>query len=451
MIKISVLIPVYNVEPYLRQCLDSVIGQTYTNLEIIGIDDGSTDQSGKILDEYAALDHRIKVVHKENRGYGHSMNLGLEMATGDYIGIVESDDYISDHMYEKMANVLQGHTATLDVVKSDYFEFSEDSCDKRNDIKEEWCNRVIKPEECMELFHIPCSIWSAVYRRDFLTQNHIRFMESPGASYQDTGFVFKVWIRAEKIFLLNDALLFYRKDNAGSSIHSSRKIFCICDEIEEIERYMKEYHLHKPYQECGKGINIFRMYIWNYYRLPTGVRAAFFVEMFRKFHEISRSLYFCREYWKEWSWNTIHAVLDDPEKFFWESNPELKELELDRFTVNKEIYVDHISEYLKKQDRIIIYGAGLYGRRVLEFLTRQGLKARVECFAVTDEQENAQEVDGIAVRPVRTLLKWKTSAAVIVAVSEKRQQEILQLLKGQKFSRLLRVDRKFLELLKTSE
>ena len=100
--KVSIVIPTYNVEQYLKECLDSVINQTLKDIEIICVDDGSTDNSGKILDEYAAKDSRIKVIHKENGGYGKAMNVGIDNATGEYIGIVEPDDYIEFDMYETL-------------------------------------------------------------------------------------------------------------------------------------------------------------------------------------------------------------------------------------------------------------------------------------------------------------------------------------------------------------
>ena len=97
---ISVIVPVYNVEPYLRKCLDSIVGQTYRELEILVIDDGSTDGSGKICDEYEERDDRIKVFHTENRGLSAARNLGLNNANGDLIGFVDSDDWIEPTMYE---------------------------------------------------------------------------------------------------------------------------------------------------------------------------------------------------------------------------------------------------------------------------------------------------------------------------------------------------------------
>ena len=120
MAEISVLIPVYNVEDYLERCLDSVIGQIFSDLEILCVDDGSTDRSGEILDRYAEQDKRLRVIHKENSGYGSSMNLALSLSSGTYIGIVESDDYIEPDMYEKMYEAITYNR--LDFVKTDYYQ-----------------------------------------------------------------------------------------------------------------------------------------------------------------------------------------------------------------------------------------------------------------------------------------------------------------------------------------
>lgn len=98
--KISVIVPVFNVAQYLEQCLDSIIGQTYENLEIILVDDGSTDSSGSICDSYKNVDSRIKVIHKKNGGLSDARNVGLDNCKGDYISFVDSDDYLSPYFYE---------------------------------------------------------------------------------------------------------------------------------------------------------------------------------------------------------------------------------------------------------------------------------------------------------------------------------------------------------------
>lgn len=105
-LKVSVIIPVYNVEKYLRECVDSVINQTYKNLEIILVDDGSPDNCGKICDEYAEIDSRVKVIHKQNGGASSARNSGIEIASGEYIGFVDGDDVIESDMYEFLLNLL---------------------------------------------------------------------------------------------------------------------------------------------------------------------------------------------------------------------------------------------------------------------------------------------------------------------------------------------------------
>ena len=112
---ISVIVPVYNVEKYLRRCIDSIINQTYTNLEIILVDDGSPDNCGKICDEYADKDSRIKVIHQQNGGLSAARNAGLDIATGDYIGFVDSDDYIAPEMYEKLYEALVQSDADVSI------------------------------------------------------------------------------------------------------------------------------------------------------------------------------------------------------------------------------------------------------------------------------------------------------------------------------------------------
>ena len=99
---ISVIVPIYGVEKYLEQCLDSILNQTYRQLEIILIDDGSTDRCGEICDRYASRDSRIKVIHQTNQGLSAARNVGMDMATGEYISFIDSDDYIDLHFYEKM-------------------------------------------------------------------------------------------------------------------------------------------------------------------------------------------------------------------------------------------------------------------------------------------------------------------------------------------------------------
>ncbi len=112
---ISVIVPVYNVEPYIRKCIDSILAQTYNNLEILLVDDGSTDRSCEICDEYAASDSRIRVTHQANGGLSAARNAGLKMARGNLIGFVDSDDYIDKTMYEKLYRIMKEHEADISI------------------------------------------------------------------------------------------------------------------------------------------------------------------------------------------------------------------------------------------------------------------------------------------------------------------------------------------------
>ena len=112
---ISIIVPIYNVEVYIRNCVDSILGQSYENIEIILVDDGSPDNCGDICDEYGSKDKRIKVIHKKNGGLSSARNAGIDIATGDYLGFIDSDDWIESDMYESLYTALTSHKADISV------------------------------------------------------------------------------------------------------------------------------------------------------------------------------------------------------------------------------------------------------------------------------------------------------------------------------------------------
>ena len=130
--EISIIVPVYNVEKYLKRCIDSILNQSFTNFELILVDDGSTDNSGKIIDEYAIKDERIKVIHKENGGQGSARNRGLDIAKGNYIGFVDSDDWIHKDMYKCMYKII--NEDNTDIVQVGHNMVEEYTKDKRCNI-----------------------------------------------------------------------------------------------------------------------------------------------------------------------------------------------------------------------------------------------------------------------------------------------------------------------------
>ena len=284
--KVSVIVPIYNVEKYLRPCLDSIVGQTLKEIEIILINDGSPDNSLAIIHEYAQKDARIKVIDKPNEGYGKTMNRGIDAATGEYIGIVESDDWIEPDMYETLYDIAKSQN--VEVVKANYIAFDNET---GKDMKERWmldsdAERVMTPRQNPAIFLFPASIWSAIYRRGFLNNHEIRFLESPGASYQDTAFNFKVWSMAEKVYLVRKPVIHYRMGHSSQSVTNKDKVFCVCDEFKEIERYMS----FRP-ELWGQLEEIFhkrklKSYIWNLNRLEGENREAFRQRMQEEFRSV---------------------------------------------------------------------------------------------------------------------------------------------------------------------
>lgn len=314
--KVSIVVPIYNVEKYLCECLDSVVSQTLRDIEIICVNDGSTDGSLAIMEEYAKNDDRVRVISKANAGYGHSMNVGFDAATGEYLGIVESDDYAEPEMFETLYNTAVQNNA--DVVKSNfYFYYSKPEV--RNEFFEitpaEHCNQVKGYLAYRKIFYRKPSIWSAIYKKDFIRKNGIRFTETPGASYQDAAFNFKVWACSERSVFLHEAYLHYRQDNEASSVNSKGKVFCVCDEYEEMERFLDRHPDKKAELECLKNRIKYDSYMWNYDRLAVDFRPMFLERMAAEFRLAKEKDKLDKSLFEPWKWDTLHQIIADPAQY----------------------------------------------------------------------------------------------------------------------------------------
>ena len=310
--KITILIHCYNVEKFIHQCMDSVVNQTLKAIEIICINDGSKDMTLAILESYAEKDDRIKIVNKSNSGYGASMNRGLELAKGEFIGIVESDDFVELDMFERLYTVAKENN--VEVVKSNFYNyFTKNNIRKKIDIiPENILNKVVKPLEEKDLFFLMPSIWAAIYSNDFLKNNNIRFLETAGASYQDTAFNFKVWASAERVYFIADAFLHYRQDNENSSIHSPNKVFCVCDEYAEIERFAK---INSAIYEELKYIILkskYNVYIWNFDRLGFPLNWQFLKVFSRDFKEYEKNNLIQKSLFTKKQYRNLRIILNFP-------------------------------------------------------------------------------------------------------------------------------------------
>ncbi len=217
--KVSVLLPSLNVYPYIRMCMESVINQTLNEIEIICIDASSTDGTWEILREYAESDPRIKLIRSDRKSYGYQMNLGLEAAAGEYVGIVETDDYIDTRMYERLYTAAK-KAGYPEVVKSGYISLQE------HEVGDEYVEKYICSAESDSVFNVQDhyeilsahpSIWSCIYKNSFLEEKQIHFMEEQGAGWVDNPFLFRTLCEAESICWVKEALYIYREERPGSS------------------------------------------------------------------------------------------------------------------------------------------------------------------------------------------------------------------------------------------
>lgn len=251
--EISVIMPSLNVAKYIRTCMESVVKQSFEDIEIIAVDAGSTDGTWEILQEYADQDSRVRLIHSDKRSYGYQLNLGIRLASGRYIGIVETDDYIEKDMYKTLYEnmVLQGRELRCleeiqnvsneecqngyDYVKGTAKAFREISRDIKleSEIRSfEEGQVTLNPSENPELFSIDRFLWLGLYKAELLKK--IRLNETPGAAYQDIGFNFKVLSSSEKALYLNKVIYHYRQDNMDASGYDSKAFQYLFDEYKKI-------------------------------------------------------------------------------------------------------------------------------------------------------------------------------------------------------------------------
>ena len=215
---ITVIIPVYNVEPYIRRCLDSVISQTYTDLEILLVDDGSTDLSGTICDEYAISDERIKVIHKENGGLSDARNVAIEQMKGTYVTFIDSDDWVSPRYVELMYRAIIKYGS--DVVFCDHIRGSDPQYSFPT--SEPVHAVTYSSEESLSRWHgeykdIETFAWGKLYKRELFLDHDIRYPK--GYYYEDTIVTHRLCAYANTVTYISPKLYYYYQ-RSGSIMNS---------------------------------------------------------------------------------------------------------------------------------------------------------------------------------------------------------------------------------------
>lgn len=400
--RVSVIIPVYNVQDYLEECLESVLHQTYSDLEILCINDCSTDQSLAILKQYAQKDSRVKIwENEENRGQAYARNLGLINAVGEFVLFVDADDCICPDLLEKCLEV----SRDSDMVCFDYKQVTDGETDVKQDryqMKDGlydggnfWAEAVCKES-------IIIAPWSKLYRRDFLTDHRVTFYN--GIIYEDILFSFQCYVKARKVYSLNQKLYTYRvREQSTMRTGITEKsigsyIICIC---ELMKWYMKEDFDRKTSEAIEEYIRkVSREYISAYRR---------------------------------WSQR-------DCKPKFLEDKPEyLKVYRTFSDLCIKSGKIQDISrrqlEEIQQYQYIILYGAGDIARSTVEILDYYDIP--LYGIAVTSKKGNRKSIWGNSVRELGEYYDIREQCLVIIGTTPKYYHEISGQLREQGFTHLM--------------
>lgn len=271
----SVIIPVYNVEKYLRECLDSLVNQTLSDIEIICINDGSTDGSLNILNEYASKDGRFIVLSQENQGQGIARNKGIDIAKGEYISFVDPDDWIELDTFEILYNKFSKTGA--EIIQFDYETHHENgkyhgTKTYKRRLKKDF-NFVIKNDDIYnwhnifikEISQMSLCIWDKAYKTDFIKKNNIKL--APNKHGEDHIFSIGANLLADKILYLNKSFYHYRTRFGSAVNKASDDNFCIFDNVILLKEFLVSNNLYTKYEKSFKDYTL-TVFAWHYTCIP---------------------------------------------------------------------------------------------------------------------------------------------------------------------------------------
>lgn len=316
--KVSVVVPIYNVERYLKTCVDSILAQTLHDIEVILIDDGSPDNCGKIIDEYARKDSRVIAVHQNNSGYSKAVNRGINLARGEYIGIIESDDFIDYDMYESLyKNAKKNKT---DVTKGLFYIFRTipKAGERQNTIYKNpngvdlrlAPDGVFKPEEWPRIIGFHASIWSAIYKAEFIKR--IKIPETAGASYQDFPFMTEVFCKAKRVSVVKRPFVHWRNDEGQGNSTSARgeKLLLMAKNSKTAISILKKYKKYEVFKEP-----FFVHVLWTNYeffnRVQWKYKKKYYNELVEIFSEIKNDPSFHYSFFSTFEHNSIAYFIEE--------------------------------------------------------------------------------------------------------------------------------------------
>ena len=416
---ISIIMPCLNSARYIEEALDSILGQSFADFELIVVDGGSVDGTLSILNHYAASDARIRILHSHMRSAGAQYNIGLTAARGKFVGFVESDDFITPDMYGVLHKTILG--SEIDYVKSN-FDMFVDLLDQRlfyshgpiAEHQSDYYDKILSPQQLCELLRRDIFIWNGLYKRSFIIENNIRFQETPGAAFQDAGFISQVLMTASRAVYIKDSHYRYRKDNKSASSASSNTYTFVMDEFAHIMGVLEKKNdevreLFLPVllrRYFGSFHHCLRRYLYRHGATDELIER---VEIFRKsflthysalsFPQLSRS--------DLWPPQDLVLFADDFARYC-----------KDSLTKYESEYSAHMqaAAYLAGCEALVIYGAGENASAVYCYLSRCGLQ-NIKAFCPAGYGEIKGLFHGLELLPIEQATKAYPAAIFIITSS----------------------------------
>lgn len=419
MIKISVIMPSLNVEPYIKECIESVMNQTLKDIEIICIDAGSTDGTKEIIDKLAEADKRIRVVESEKKSYGYQINKGIELAQGEYIAVVETDDYIAGDMYEKL--YYEAKSKNADYVKANYRSYINQENGERFFWncklfpKTDLYNKVINPRDNFDLIICDWYIWLGIYKRRFILDNNILLNETKGAAFQDIGFLHQVNVNAERALYLDEYGYNYCIDRESSSTNSGRALNFAYDEYTNLlDRYTAKktydgYELYAIFARMAKSfLCCYHDMLVSDLKKNDGIENKYkwFINMIK--HGVEKDI-ISSSNMEKCLWENVSLILSSDGEYQKVINDRGKSL------------VSHIGQ--PGENNIVIFCCGNYGFNAYKYLTKKGYE--ISAFTDNNTEIWGKSLLGVPIKSPKEVLCTKSYVRYVVA-NEKYYAEIKQ-------------------------
>lgn len=425
--EITVVMPSLNVARFMEKCLKSVMNQTFRDIEILVIDAGSTDGTVDIIKECASHDDRIRLIHSEKKSYGYQMNLGISMARGKYLSIVETDDYILDDMLNDLYIIAEKNQ--LDYAKADNYSFFElQSGDiyksRRKIVNSSLYNIVLNPSEHRKIHISDIFIWNGIYNMSFINEHGIKFNESAGAAYQDAGFLFQTIGYAQKVMYIDKAYYYYRQDNGGSSMYNPNGFRYLANEYDYIYDKLRG-------TEIWNGIEHFyyvRMFLQCSYRIKTMTACG------KQWNEFEENVQHIREKLKtavdnyridEFSidfntWMELNYFLNYTDKYI--------NSYMDRYEIKRKMLNDFYS-MVQKHDNIVFYSCSNLGKYVYGLIEAKKLEKEI-VFCDNNVEKQGTVFCGKQVLSCEKACDLYNNSLYIIANNHYSRDMLLQLLRA---------------------